>query len=121
MDIESILYPIVLFVFTLASLWGLLSIRSFYTDPKRLPIKPPAWWPYTKKGWLRWARATPTFVSYTFPGAVAGIIAEYGDLSNPVVRVLFLLCALLIFFGFILGLIVAFIGRPKWLMPPHLR
>ena len=121
MDIESILYPIVLFVFTLFSIWALLSMKSFYTDPKRLPIKPPVWWPYSKEGWRKWARATPTFVSYGFPGAVGGAIAEYGDLSNPVVRVILLLSGLLIFFGFMLGLIVAFTGHPKLLIPPHLR
>lgn len=121
MDIESILFPIVLFVFTLLSLGALLSIRSLYTDPKRLPIKAPAWWPYSKKGWLRWARATPTFASYAFPVAVGAALTEYGDLSNMVVRVLIILTGSLMFFGFILGLIVAFFGRPKRLIPPHLR
>ncbi|HSE29551.1 MAG TPA: hypothetical protein VLA77_03130 [Candidatus Saccharimonadales bacterium] len=96
-------------------------MKSLYTDPKRLPITPPAWWPYSKKGWRNWARAAPTFVAYAVPGIIGGTIAEYGDLSNPIVRVLFLLCGFLMFFGLIIGLIVAFIGRPKWLIPKHLR
>jgi hypothetical protein len=121
MDIESILFPIVLFIFALLSLGGMLSIRALYTDPKRLPIKPPAWWPYSKKGWLMWARAIPTFVPYGLPVAVGGAVSEYGDLSSTAVRVTIILSGSLMFFGFILGLIVAFFGRPKWLIPPHLR
>jgi len=121
MNIENILYPIALLVFTLLSLGALLSMKSLYRDPKRLPIKPPAWWPYSKKGWRKWARATPTFVSYGLPGAVGAAIGEYGDLSNPVVKVLIVLSGFLVSFGFILGLIVAFSGHPKWLIPPHLR
>jgi len=121
MNVGSIIYPVVLLIFTAASLVALLRIRLLYTDPKQLPIKPPAWWPYSEKAWRKWARAIPVLASFGLPLAVAGAIAEYGDLSSPVVRILFLLCSLLIFFGLILGLIVAFFGRPKWLIPPHLR
>lgn len=121
MSVESIIYPIVLFVFTLASLWGLLSMKSFYTDSKWLPVKPPEWWPYSKKGWLKWARAMPTFISYTFPGAVGAILVEYGDPSNSMITAVIFSFGFLMFSGFILGLIVAFIGRPKLLIPPHLR
>jgi|SRR5690606_37840041 hypothetical protein len=121
MNMESILYLIVLLVLAFFSIWALLNMKSFYTDPKRLPRKPPVWWPYTKEGWLRWARAIPTFVSYGIPGTVGAAIAEYGDLSNPVVRGVLLLSGFLVFFGFVLGLVVAFFGHPKWLIPPHLR
>lgn len=121
MNIESILYPATLIIFAWLSSWLLLNIKSFYNDPKRLPIKPPIWWPYSKKGWKIWQRATPLVVPFGLPGAVAGAIAEYGDISNPVAKAALLSSGFLVLFGVPLGILIAIIGRPKWLIPPHLR
>lgn len=121
MNIESILYPVILVVFTGISLWLLLNIKSFYADPRRLPIKPPAWWPYSKKGWKIWQRATPIVTPFWLPFSIAGFLLEYGDTSTPAIKILALLLFFIAFFGIPLGILIAFIGRPKRLIPPHLR
>jgi hypothetical protein len=121
MNIENILYPIILIISAGASLWMLVNIKSFYNDPSRLPIKTPAWWPYSKKGWKIWQRATPIVVPLGLPFSIAGFLLEYGDASLPVVKILVLSLSFIVFFGVPLGILIAFIGRPKWLIPPHLR
>ena len=121
MNIESILFPGVLVIFTGISLCLLINIRSFYNDPSRLPIKPPAWWPYTKKGWRIWQRATPIVAPLGLPFSIAGFLLEYGDTSSPVIKMLAVLLFFMAFFGVPIGILIAFMGRPKWLIPPHLR
>lgn len=121
MNIGSILYQIILIVFAGVSLWLLINIKYFYNDPSRLPLKPPEWWPYSKKGWKIWQRATPLVVPFGLPFSIAGFLLEYGDTSILVVKVLVLSLSFLVFFGVPAGILVAFIGRPKRLIPPHLR
>lgn len=121
MDTESILYSIILIIAAGLSSWLLLNIKSFYTDPKRLPIKPPAWWPYSKKGWKIWQRATPIAAPFCLPFSIAGLLLEYGNTSMLVIRILALSLPFIAFFGVLLGILSAIAGRPKRLIPPHLR
>jgi len=121
MNMESILYSTILSIAAGLSLWLLINIKSFYTDPKRLPVRPPVWWPYSKKGWKIWQRATPIAAPFCLPFSIAGFLLEYGDTSMSVIKILALFLSFIAFSGVILGILIAFIGRPKWLIPPHLR
>ena len=121
MNFDNILYPATLIIAAWISSWLLLNIKSFYNDPKRLPIKPPIWWPYSKKGWKIWQRATPLVVPFGLPFAIAGFLLEYGDMATPAIKMPALSLAFLVLFGIPLGILIAIIGRPKWLIPPHLR
>lgn len=121
MNIESILFPIVLVIFTGISLWLLINIKSFYNDPLRLPLRTPAWWPYSKKGWKIWQRATPLVVPFGLPFSIAGFLLEYGNTSMPVIKILALLLFFIALFGVPIVILIAIAGRPKWLIPPHLR
>jgi hypothetical protein len=121
MALENILYPIVLVISFIASVVGIVNIKTGFRDPKRIPVNPPAWWLYSKKGWQRWARAMPLSPIFFMVVIFAGTIVEYGDLSNSAIKTVFILLAFLFFFGFLLGVYIALTGRPKWLIPPHLR
>lgn len=121
MNIESILYPTTLIIFAWISCLLLINIKSFYNDPKRLPTKPPVWWPYSKKGWRIWQRATPLVVPFCLPFAIAGFLLEYGNTSILAIKVLALFLFFIAFFGIPLGILIAMAGRPKRLIPPHLR
>lgn len=121
MNIESILYPTILSIAAGLSLWLLINIKSFYNDPKRLPTKPPVWWPYSKKGWKIWQRATPIAAPFCLPFAIAGFLLEYGDIDILVIKMSVFLFSFTGLFGVTLGILIAMVGRPKRLIPPHLR
>ena len=121
MNIESILFAVVLVTFTGISLWLLINIKSFYNYPSRLPIRTPGWWPYSKKGWKIWQRATPLIVPLGLPFSIAGFLLEYGNTSIPAIKILAVGLFFIAFFGVPLGILIAVAGHPKWLIPPHLR
>jgi len=121
MSIEDIAYLMVLIFLGLLSLVGLFYAKTMYINPKAIPVKAPIWWPYDKKWWKKWAGAAP-MLSVIMPFAVmSGFLLEYGDTSKTVVGTLALGFLFFTLFGVLFNLFIVLTGRPKWIIPKHLR
>jgi hypothetical protein len=121
MRIESLVFNIVILVFSIVSLFAIFSLKSLYNNPNRITVKTPIWWAYSDKSWIIFARSTPllTILSPFLP--IGAILGEYANLNNQIYRIALFTSAILIALGVPLSIIAAVIGRPKWLIPPHLR
>ena len=121
MSMVDILYLIVLITLGLMSLLGTMLIGSFYTNPKLIPAEPPVWWAYDKKWWKKWARGAPTTFIITFLGVVTGALAEYGDPSSTATTKAILTTFFLATLILLVNIFTVLTGRPKWIIPKHLR
>lgn len=121
MNVMSVIYLICLLFAGIVCLFGLVFTKSFYTNPKILPSRPPVWWLYSKEGWIKFARSAPITPFYSSFGVVGVAFAEYGDRSSTVVKIIILSFYAILIAGAILTAFIAFTGHPKWLIPRHLR
>jgi hypothetical protein len=121
MNFSDIAFALVLILCLVSSLIGIADIKSAYINPARLTSRCPSWWPYSDSWWKKWVRAMPLSPIVFFIGILASAILEYGNKSNDIVKNLILILAFIFAIGFILMVFIAITGRPKFLIPRHLR
>jgi len=121
MNIENTLKIISLVVLLMVSLIGIFYSKTLYTNPRALPDKPPVWWAYDKKWWKKWARGAPVTPVAVLLAVTGVALGEYGNTSNTVVKTGAIALFFLALFVVLFNLFIVLTGRPKWIIPKHLR
>lgn len=115
------LYRIILTIFTVVSLFFMTKIRRIYKDPGLITSKPQTWWPYGDNAWRKFARVIYLSPCLALIGSIGAMAGEYGDIHNSAIKCIVLLSLFLLFLCVFIVTLIAITGRPKFIIPRHLR